>query len=169
MKKAKTRPTRRFEIERKFLVNSSDWLAGHKGTAYKQGYLSTQASRTVRIRIEGNKGKLTIKGKKKGIAGIEFEYDISLSDAEYLLKYICKKPIIEKTRYKVPFKNVIWEVDIFNGANKGLKIAEVELQSVNQEIKIPDWVGEEVTHDSRFRNANLISNPFSNWKHKFNK
>lgn len=166
MKSSKKVKTKRFEIERKFLVKSSDWLAEQKGTIYKQGYLSTQASRTARVRLEGHRGKLTIKGKKKGIAGIEFEYNISASDAEYLLKYICKKPIIEKIRYKIPFKNMIWEVDIFDGENKGLKIAEVELQSVNQEVKIPDWVGKEVTHDRRFRNANLVSNPYSNWKHK---
>ena len=164
--KLKNRNSKRLEIERKFLVKSSDWLTEHKGIAYKQGYLSTEASRTVRIRLEGEKGILTIKGKKKGIAGIEFEYRIPKGDAEYLLKNICRKPIIEKTRYKIKFGGFIWEVDIFNGENKGLKLAEIELQSVNQEFKIPDWVGEEVTHDRRFRNANLVSNPYSNWKHK---
>jgi CYTH domain-containing protein len=158
--------SKRLEIERKFLVKSSDWLIGHKGVVYKQGYLSTEASRTVRIRLEGEKGKLTIKGKKKGIAGIEFEYSIPKGDAEYLLKNICRKPIIEKIRYKIKFGGFIWEVDIFDGENKGLKLAEIELQSINQEFRTPDWVGEEVTHDRRFRNANLVSNPFSNWKHK---
>jgi len=164
--KLENRNSKRLEIERKFLVKSSDWLAGHKGISYKQGYLSTEASRTVRIRLEGEKGKLTIKGKKKGIAGVEFEYNLSKSDAEYLLKSLCKKPIIEKNRYKIKFDGCIWEVDIFRGENKGLKLAEIELQSINQEFKIPDWVGEEVTHDRRFRNANLVTNPFSNWKHK---
>jgi CYTH domain-containing protein len=164
--KLENRNSKRLEIERKFLVKSSDWLTGHRGTVYKQGYLSTEASRTVRIRLEGEKGKLTIKGKKKGIAGIEFEYSIPKNDAEFLLKSLCKKPIIEKIRYKIKFGGFIWEVDIFSGENKGLKLAEIELQSINQEFKIPDWVGEEVTHDRRFRNANLVSNPFSNWKHK---
>lgn len=160
------RNSKRIEIERKFLVRSSDWLSGHKGVSYKQGYLSTEAFRTVRVRLEGEKGKLTIKGKKKGIAGVEFEYDIPKSDAEYLLKNICKKPVIEKVRYKIKFGGNIWEVDIFSGENKGLKLAEIELNSVNQEFKIPDWVGKEVTHDRRFRNANLVSNPYSNWKHQ---
>lgn len=169
MKSTKKVKTKRFEIERKFLVKSIDWLNNHRGTVFKQGYLSVQASRTVRVRLEGDKGKLTIKGKKKGIAGIEFEYDIPKADAEYLLKYICKKPIIEKIRHKVKFAGFTWEVDIFTGENSGLKIAEIELPNVNQTFKIPDWVGKEVTHDSRFRNANLVSNPFVKWKHKLKK
>lgn len=158
--------SKRLEIERKFLVKSSDCLIGHKGTAYRQGYLSTETSRTVRVRLEGVKGKLTIKRKKKGIAGIEFEYNIPKSDAEFLLKYICKKPIIEKIRYKIKFEGLVWEVDIFSGENKGLKLVEVELSSHHQQIKIPNWVGAEVTNDRRFRNANLVSHPFSKWKNE---
>lgn len=165
-KKLINKNSKRIEIERKFLVKSSDWLSGHKGKIYKQGYLSTEAFRTVRVRLEGEKGKLTIKGKKKGIAGVEFEYNLPKSDTEFLLKNICKKPIIEKIRYKIKFGGNIWEVDIFSGDNKGLKLAEIELRSIEQEFNIPDWVGKEVTHDRRFRNANLVSNPYSNWKHQ---
>lgn len=164
--KLKNRNSKRLEIERKFLVKNNGWQKGVKGVKYQQGYLSTDSSRTVRVRLEGKLGKLTIKGKKIGIAGDEFEYDIPVNDAKYLLDNLCEKPTIKKTRYRVHFKNLIWEVDVFEGENKGLVIAEVELNRADQKFKIPSWIGKEVTQDRRFRNANLVANPFSKWKDK---
>ena len=164
--KLKNRNSKRLEIERKFLVKNNAWQKGVKGIDYQQGYLSTDSSRTVRVRLEGKLGKLTIKGKKIGISGDEFEYDIPANDAQYLLDNLCKKPTINKTRYKIPFKGLVWEVDVFYGQNKGLVIAEVELKSTEQKFKIPKWIGKEVTQDRRFRNANLVANPFSKWKDK---
>ena len=164
--KLKNRNSKRLEIERKFLVKNNGWQKGVKGIIYQQGYLSTDSSRTVRVRLEGKLGKLTIKGKKTGIAGDEFEYDIPVNDAKYLLDHLCKKPTIKKTRYRVPFENLIWDVDVFKGENKGLVIAEVELKYADQKFKTPSWIGIEVTQDRRFRNANLIANPFSKWKDK---
>jgi len=164
--KLKNRNSKRLEIERKFLVKNNGWQKEVKGVKYQQGYLSTDSSRTVRVRLEGKLGKLTIKGKKTGIAGDEFEYDIPANDAKYLLVHLCKKPTINKTRYRVPFENLIWEVDVFEGENKGLVIAEVELKSADQKFKPPSWIGKEVTQDRRFRNANLVANPFSKWKNK---
>jgi adenylate cyclase len=158
--------SRRLEIERKFLVKNKNWQRNTKGTDYRQGYLSTDPSRTVRVRLEGKIGKITIKGKKVGIAGDEFEYDIPIKEAKYLLDKLCKKPTIKKKRYKIPFAGLVWEVDVFEGKNKGLVIAEVELKSADQIIKLPDWVGKEVTRDRRFRNANLVKNPFSKWKYE---
>lgn len=164
--KIKNSSSKRLEIERKFLVKNNAWRKGAKGVIYQQGYLSTDSSRTVRVRLEGKFGKLTIKGKKIGIAGDEFEYDIPLNDTKYLLKKICKQPIISKKRYKVPHGGLVWEVDVFEGENKCLVIAEVELKNAEQKFKMPAWLGKEVTRDRRFRNANLVANPFSKWKDK---
>jgi len=158
--------SKRIEIERKFLVKNNSWQKGARGINFQQGYLSTESFRTVRVRLEGKVGKLTIKGKKTGIAGDELEYDIPIADAKYLLDNICMQPIIYKKRFRIPFENLIWEVDVFKGENKGLILAEVELKRVNQKIKLPSWVGKDVTHDRRFRNANLVKNPFSYWKHE---
>lgn len=160
------RNSNRIEIERKFLVKNNDWQHGSHGVVYQQGYLSTESPRTVRIRLEGKVGKLAIKGKKKGISGDEFEYDIPAKDAKYMLRNLCKQPIILKKRYKIHYKGMIWEVDVFEGENKGLVIAEVELSSPDQKIKIPKWIGKEVTRDRRFRNSNLITHPFSMWKNE---
>lgn len=162
----KTKKSKRIEIERKFLVKNKHWQLGTKGVEYHQGYLSTNSFRTVRVRLEGKQGKLTIKGKKIGIAGDEFEYDIPSDDAKYLLENLCKKNTIKKIRYRILYDNLIWEVDVFRGENKGLVLAEVELKKVNQKFNIPSWIGKEVTHDRRFRNANLVANPFSRWKNK---
>lgn len=159
---------RRKEIERKFLVKKELLPKLTKGIIFKQGYLSVDSARTVRIRLEGNVGKITIKGKKLGIVGDEFEYEIPQNDAKYLLKNLCMQPIIYKTRFNIPFAGLVWEVDIFKGENRGLIIAEVELRTKNQKITKPDWVGTDVTHDRRFRNANLVNNPFYKWKNELN-
>ena len=151
------------EIERKFLVVGDDWRALARGTRYRQGYLSTVKERTVRVRTIDNKGFLTVKGVTVGATRSEFEYEIPAADADEMLDDLCEKPIIEKNRYKIPLGGVTWEVDEFLGVNDGLIVAEVELQSEDQSFPKPDWIGEEVTDDPRYFNANLITRPFSTW------
>ena len=152
------------EIERKFLVKGDEWRAIGKGQLYCQGYISTESSSTVRVRVVGSQGYLTIKGAGK-MGGIrpEYEYPIPLADAEEMLQLLCKKPFIEKTRYKIPIGDLIWEVDEFYGENQGLIMAEVELQSEDQSIDIPDWIGQEVTGDRRYFNAYLVKHPYCEW------
>lgn len=152
------------EIEYKFLVKSGEWKKNAKGVLYKQGYLSTELGRVVRVRLEGENAKLTIKGKKTGPEGAEFEYDIPKKDAEYILENLCLKPLIEKTRYNIEFEGNIWEVDEFYGENEDLVLAELEVESTKQKFNKPDWIGKEVTNDPKYKNANLVSNPFSNWR-----
>lgn len=151
------------EIERKFLVTNASWKARSEGIQYRQGFLSTDRHRTVRVRIGGDKAYLTVKGLSRGFSRPEFEYPIPVEDARLILDGICLKPLIEKTRYKVSSDGLIWEIDVFEGENQGLILAEVELNSEDQEIERPPWLGEEVTGDPRYYNANLIANPFKNW------
>ncbi len=151
------------EIERKYLVVGDAWRALGHGTAYRQGYLSTVKERTVRVRTIGDKGFLTIKGITVGATRSEYEYKIPVADADEILDDLCEKPIIEKNRYKIPIGGVTWEVDEFFGVNDGLIVAEIELQSEDQSFQKPDWIGEEVTSDPRYFNANLIARPFSTW------
>lgn len=150
------------EIERKFLLKNGDWRAGAKGTFYKQGYLSTKKERTVRIRTNGREGFLTIKGPSSGASRLEFEYRIPLDDALEIME-LCEKPIIEKTRYIIEYGGMKWEIDEFEGVNKGLLLAEVELTHEDQKIDIPEWIGEEVTGNPDYYNASLIKKPFSKW------
>lgn len=151
------------ETERKFLVRSSAWKEGASGTLYRQGYLSTEKARTVRVRIAGDRGYLTIKGAAEGISRPEYEYEIPLADANELLDQLCLRPMIEKTRYRVEHGGLVWEVDEFAGENQGLVVAEVELETPDQLVRLPEWAGEEVTHDPRYLNANLVKSPFSTW------
>lgn len=151
------------EIERKYLVKSTDWKALAKSTNCCQGYLSTDKERTVRVRIIDKKGYLTVKGVSIGATRLEYEYEIPAEDAEAMLDYLCEKPLIEKRRYKIEFAGQTWEVDEFLGDNEGLVIAEVELESEDQKIKLPDWVGKEVTGDPKYFNSNLIKKPFKKW------
>ncbi len=151
------------EIERKFLVTGEDWRAMARGTRYRQGYLSTVKERTVRVRTIDDKGFLTVKGISVGATRSEYEYEIPAADADEMLDDLCEKPIIEKNRYKIPMGDVTWEVDEFLGVNDGLIVAEVELLSEDQSFPKPDWIGDEVTGDPRYFNANLIARPFSTW------
>lgn len=150
------------EIERKFLVRGSGWKREAIGQPYRQGYLSTDPLRTVRVRIVGEQAYLTIKGQGEGLVRPEFEYPIPLNDALQLLG-MCLWPLIEKTRYRVEHGTHLWEIDEFAGENSGLVVAEVELQSPDEAIAFPEWVGEEVTGDPRYLNANLGKKPFSRW------
>lgn len=153
------------ETERKFLLKDSSWNNGVIGTAYKQGYLISSKERTVRIRIAGDKGYITIKGP--GIEGsltiAEYEYEIPLLDAEEMFTTLCEPEKIEKTRYKIPFEQHLWEVDVFHGSNEGLIMAEVELADEHESVILPPWIGTEVTHDPRYFNSRLAKNPFSTW------
>ena len=151
------------EIERKFLVRGDAWRELAAPTLYRQGYLSTAAARTVRVRTIGDKGFLTVKGPNIGARRSEFEYEIPRADADAMLDDLCERPLIEKTRRKIPFDGLIWEVDEFAGDNRGLVVAEVELGDETQEIRLPDWVGEEVTGDPKYYNANLIAHPYRTW------
>jgi len=151
------------EIERKFLVKDDTWRGLGEGGHYRQGYLSTEPDRTVRVRVVAGKGYLTIKGRTVDATRAEYEYVIPLADANAMLDELCERPLIEKTRYRIDCQGLLWEVDEFEGENAGLVIAEVELASADQVVALPDWVGEEVTTDPRYYNANLIANPFSRW------
>jgi CYTH domain-containing protein len=152
------------EIERKFLVKSSEYKNLAKGVSYRQGYLSTVKERTVRVRTIADKGYLTIKGITVGASRVEYEYEIPANEADDMLTNLCEKPLIEKNRYKVAQGSLTWEIDEFFGDNDGLVVAEIELESEDQEFAKPSWIGEEVTSDPRYFNSNLTKNPFKNWK-----
>jgi adenylate cyclase len=152
------------EIERKFLVKNKTYKRLVNPFYIHQGFLSTDKDRVVRVRIYGDNAFITIKGITKGISRAEFEYPIPVTDAESMLNHLCLKPTIEKYRYKINFAGNTWEVDEFLGENEGLVIAEIELEHAGQEFAIPAWVGEEVSHDPRYYNANLVKHPFKNWK-----
>ena len=127
-----------------------------------QGYLSTVPERTVRVRIKGEKGYLTVKWRNAGIRRAEYEYEIPLADAEAMLE-LCEQPLIEK-RYLVPCEGYTWEVDVFAGANEGLIVAEIELPAEDTPFEKPAWLGAEVSGDARYYNANLIRHPYRDWK-----
>ena len=152
----------RQEIERKFLV-SPDWKPTDKGLAIAQGYLATEKSSTVRVRLYGDKGYLTIKGKTEGISRAEYEYEIPVDDAKELLK-LCKEPPIEKTRYLENYNGHTFEVDVFHGKNAPLVLAEVELASPEENFSSPPWLGEEVSADERYFNAYLACHPYGDWQ-----
>jgi CYTH domain-containing protein len=150
------------EIERKFLVQGTQWRQGN-GVPFSQGYLNRDKERTVRVRIAGDKAFLTIKGISRGAARAEFEYEIPVADAGELLK-LSDGPVIQKTRYVVVHDSSKWEVDEFDGDNAGLVVAEIELTSEDQPFTRPPWLGNEVTHDSRYFNSSLTTHPYSKWR-----
>ena len=151
------------EIERKFLVLGRPWPSTDSGKVYSQGYLNTDAERTVRVRTMGADAALTIKGKVEGMTRLEFEYIIPADEAKQLLA-LCHSPLIEKTRRIIDYGGLRWEVDEFHGLNEGLIVAECELESEDQIIIKPNWIGREVTGDVRYYNSNLVARPFSTWK-----
>ena len=150
------------EIERKFFVMES-WQPQGAGMKIAQGYLSTVPERTVRVRIKDDKAFLTIKGKNEGISRVEFEYEIPVQDAEELLQ-LAEQPVLEKMRYLEKHGDFLWEIDVFGGDNEGLVVAEVELPTEEAVFSRPCWLGEEVSDDVRYYNANLIKMPYSLWK-----
>lgn len=151
------------EIERKFLVQGSGWKTLGQGVAIRQGYLSTNPDRVVRVRIEDVTATLTIKGRTNGFTRGEWEYAIPFAEADQLLNDLCERPLIEKNRTRILHEGMVWEVDEFFGDNLGLVVAEIELESEEQAFAKPDWIAEEVTDDARYFNANLLRHPFSVW------
>ena len=150
------------EIERKFLVVSDGWKDRATESAIcKQGYLVTDSSKSVRVRVMGEQGFLTVKGATDGFSRMEFEYEIDLADANYMLM-LCDS-LVEKTRYFIPHGGLVWELDVFEGLNAGLVMAEVELDSESQPFVKPDWAGEEVSEDPRYFNGSLSKHPFARW------
>ncbi|MCK6461688.1 MAG: CYTH domain-containing protein [Planctomycetes bacterium] len=148
------------EIERKFLVRGDTWRPGPEGILQRQGYLSVEDP-TVRVRIEGPRATLTVKGAQKGLTRPEFEYGIPLADAEEML-LLCAFAV-EKTRYVREFGGRRWEIDVFHGANEGLVIAELELAREDESFALPLWLGAEVSRDPRYRVSSLARNPFGKW------
>ena len=151
------------EIERKFLVNSKLWQPKGNGVKIRQGYLSVDPQRVVRIRVAENNSYLTIKGKPVGITRTEMEYKIPDNEAEILLK-MCLNVIVEKVRYTEKVGGLLWEIDVFEGKNLGLLLAEIELKEENQEFEYPEWISSEVTFDDRYQNSKLSQNPYKNWQ-----
>ena len=151
------------EIERKFLVKKNSWTRPNEGTLYIQGYLSSSPETTVRIRIAGKIGFITIKGKTTGFSREEFEYEIPVEDPEILLKK-CKNAPIKKIRYKVLLNGTLWEIDEFLEENSGLLMAEVELPDEKASFFRPEWLGKEVTDDKRYHNSHIAQHPFKTWE-----
>jgi adenylate cyclase len=147
------------EIERKFLVRSDAWKENAKPVRITQGYLSRVNERVVRVRLAGGKGWITIKGKSHGPRRREYEYEIPAGHAAEMLDQLCERPLLDKLRYRVDVKGVTWEIDEFLGENAGLVVAEVELKKDTALVPLPDWIGAEVTDDSRYNH--LVSHPFS--------
>ena len=152
------------EIERKFIVEGNEYKELSKAVLYRQGYLCSDMKRTVRVRVCGNKGYITVKGKSRGSTRPEYEYEIPADDANEMLENLCEKPIIEKFRYKYSFEGFIWEIDEFLGENQGLVIAEIELPDENTKFSKPVWIGKEVTGMPEYYNSSLVQNPYKNWK-----
>lgn len=148
------------EIERKFLVAGG--FPSERSVPMVQGYLNRDLANTVRVRTEGNRAVITIKGLPKGIARQEFEYEIPLEDARELFK-MAVGPLVEKTRHYHRAGPHVWEIDVFHGANAGLVVAEIELESEHEDFEKPDWLGAEVTGDARYTNSSLSSQPFCAW------
>jgi CYTH domain-containing protein len=151
------------EIERKFLVKNDAYKQqAVKKTFYKQGYLKKTGKSIIRVRIAEDKAFITIKGQTKGIARAEFEYEIPANDANIMLQSICEGHIIEKYRYIVPSsaKDLVWEVDEFLGVNHGLVLAEIELKTISDTFEKPNWIGKEVSSNSRYYNSNISKNPY---------
>ena len=152
------------EIERKFLVDPGRWHPGPAGgVRMRQGYLSLDPARIVRVRRAGDRAALTIKGETVGIARSEYEYPIPAEDADALLDELCHRPLIDKTRHREWWRGHLWEIDVFDGENRGLVVAEVELKSADEPVDLPPWAGTEVSADARYTNASLSSRPYTTW------
>ncbi|MEE3327338.1 MAG: CYTH domain-containing protein [Myxococcota bacterium] len=150
------------EIERKFLVKGRPWEGGAEGVAMRQGYLARGEASVVRVRVGGGSAWLTIKGPTQGLSRLEFEYEIPVEEANSLLA-LCGDGIVEKSRYRIEERGAVFELDVFEGRNSGLVVAEIELRDEDEAFFRPDWLGEEVSHDSRYRNSELSTCPYSSW------
>ena len=151
------------EIERKFLVNTDRLGELTDGEVMRQGYIDTRSLATVRARIAGERGWLTLKGGNRDGVRSEFEYEIPIEDARQIIDELCCGPVISKTRYRREYQGYTWEIDVFEEDNAGLIVAEVELGDVTENPPLPDWVTEEVTSDPRYYNSQLARRPFQQW------
>ncbi len=155
----------RQEIERKFRVRGEGWRAGAKAYPITQGYIAQRDGLEVRLRETDQAAFLTLKGRQADARiRIEYEYQVPREDARLLLQHFAQGSLIEKTRHEVEFAGNLWEVDVFEGENAGLVVAEIELSSVDQLFEHPPWLGEEITGDKRFSNVALAQNPYSRWR-----
>jgi len=153
------------EIERKFLLQHEGWRQHVKSTTHMiQGYLSVNPEATVRIRIAGDSAFLTLKGKRTHFSAAEFEYPVPVEDAREILKHMCVCEPIEKRRHIVEHRGHMWEIDEFLGANVGLYIAEIELESADTPFDRPEWLGKEVSLDQRYSNSSLVQTPYITWE-----
>jgi CYTH domain-containing protein len=152
------------EIERKFLLDLTQWQQVEKpaGEHFRQGYLVTDPQKTIRVRLTDTTGYLTIKGISTGATRLEYEYEIPTEEAKELLDNFAISEL-SKIRYKITYHNKVWEVDEFLGANKGLFVAEIELQSEDESFDLPTWVTNEVTGEEKYYNSNLTTHPYKNW------
>lgn len=152
------------EIERKFLVSGDSWKKHvTRCIYYRQGYLCGNAKASIRVRVSDETAYLNLKSATTGVRREEFEYPIPLSDAHRMLELLCEGPLIEKTRHFVDCGGHVWEIDVFEGQNQGLVVAEIELSAEDEAFDRPEWVGEEVSHDVRYYNASLVRHPYTHW------
>lgn len=152
------------EIERKYLVINNSWQNKVvKKSVYRQGYMGSNKECSVRIRLSDKNANINIKSATLGVSRDEYEYEIPVEDANEMLDKLCTKPLIEKTRYFVKEDDYLWEVDVFSGDNKGLIVAEIELENIEQSFPVPEWLGEEVSDDPRYYNVCLVKQPFKDW------
>lgn len=156
------------EIERKFLVHPDKLPSPEWSTSIEQGYVADAAA-TVRVRIEDERGFITLKGRPTGFSRPEFEYPVPLEDARAMLDVLCTSARIRKLRHRYQVGSRLWEVDVFADENEGLVVAEVELQSATEALELPDWVAREVSEDARFFNSSLIRHPFREWRDQLEK
>lgn len=153
------------EVEHKFLLANDDWRPlVERSVHYKQGYLSSSPTSSVRVRISDSHAWLNIKSATIGTHRQEFEYEIPLADADSILETLCHKPLVEKMRHFVHYEHHLWEIDEFTGDNAGLIVAEIELSQIGESFAKPAWIGEEVTEDLRYYNNNLTRYPYKDWE-----
>ncbi|TNG02124.1 MAG: CYTH domain-containing protein [Gammaproteobacteria bacterium] len=152
------------EIERKYLINNDGWRQQITSSSrITQGYLANSTTSSIRVRIDDDRANLNIKSGKISVERQEYEFTIPVDQAREMMQQLVVGPVIEKTRYHVRYKEQTWEVDEFHGDNLGLIVAEIELDSIDQQIDLPEWVGEEVSEDPRYYNVNLILHPYKDW------
>lgn len=156
------------EIERKFLLRNDDWKPlVTQAYVIKQGYLQSglevSQKSSVRIRISNKTANINVKSVERSAIRQEFEYEIPLHDAEQMLTTLCGDVVVEKTRYYVPYASHLWEIDVFEGENSGLQMAEIELTSLDEHFEKPQWIGPEVSHDERYYNIYLLKHPYQQW------
>jgi len=152
------------EIERKFLLRNDTWRSSvERSQRFGQGYLAAGEDAVARVRLAGDQAWLTIKGRRSGIVRHEFEYAVPATDARQMLDHLCGGRVVEKTRHWASYGGYVWEIDEFEGENRGLVVAEIELNSAEDRFDRPEWVGEEVSEDPRYYNSYLAEHPFTRW------